>query len=447
MKFFERARSATALGAVAALITTFGAVAGVAYGAAAFADPYTVKANGGLNVRSGPGLNHAILGTLPTGTAIDSTGPSQNGWMPITYQGRQGWVSDVYLTATGVGNAPSGTVPAERGSAYTTAPLNVRTGAGLSFRVVTVLRKGAKVETTGVTGNDYSQIVHDGQLRWVSSRYISRSTPTTPTPAANGLPAPTGTAIATAELMIRTTSGSTFEVVTNVPSGTELQLTGVSENGRTQVIWAGALRWVNSLYLSGNAAVPKPPTATLPQISGTKYATTALILRSSSGDQFENFGDAPTGAALQVTGRVENGRAEIIYNGAVRWVTAQYLADSAPVPSRINLPGLTPNSQALLAAIQRQFPEIKTIYGVRSDPIPDHPSGRALDIMVYTNFGQGQAVADWARANASSLNIEYIIWNQRIWSVARNGEGWRYMADRGSNTANHKDHVHITVKR
>ena len=39
----------------------------------------------------------------------------------------------------------------------------------------------------------------------------------------------------------------------------------------------------------------------------------------------------------------------------------------------------------------------------------------------------------------------YVIWNQRIWNIQRNGEGWRYMADRGGDSANHKNHVHITV--
>ena len=32
-----------------------------------------------------------------------------------------------------------------------------------------------------------------------------------------------------------------------------------------------------------------------------------------------------------------------------------------------------------------------------------------------------------------------------IWSVERGGEGWRGMSDRGSTTANHYDHVHVTT--
>lgn len=31
-----------------------------------------------------------------------------------------------------------------------------------------------------------------------------------------------------------------------------------------------------------------------------------------------------------MTGREENGRAEIIYSGASRWVTAKYLSDTQP---------------------------------------------------------------------------------------------------------------------
>ena len=31
------------------------------------------------------------------------------------------------------------------------------------------------------------------------------------------------------------------------------------------------------------------------------------------------------------------------------------------------------------------------------------------------------------------------------WTVQRADDGWRWMEDRGSTTANHYDHVHVTV--
>ena len=89
---------------------------------------------------------------------------------------------------------------------------------------------------------------------------------------------------------------------------------------------------------------------------------------------------------------------------------------------------------------------ITTIYGWRPhDPYPDHPSGWAADFMVYGDRATGDALATYAQAHAAELKIKYIIWYQRIWSVDRADEGWRPMEDRGGDTANHKDHVHITV--
>ena len=89
---------------------------------------------------------------------------------------------------------------------------------------------------------------------------------------------------------------------------------------------------------------------------------------------------------------------------------------------------------------------IDTIYGWRPhDPFPDHPSGWAADFMVYEDRPTGDALAAYAQTHAAQLQIKYIIWYQRIWSVERADEGWRPMEDRGGDTANHKDHVHITV--
>jgi hypothetical protein len=84
---------------------------------------------------------------------------------------------------------------------------------------------------------------------------------------------------------------------------------------------------------------------------------------------------------------------------------------------------------------------IGTILGWGRRPnATDHDDGLALDFMT-TN---GQGLADAARANARALGVTYVIWNQRIWSVGRNSEGWRAMPDRGSPTANHQDHVHVS---
>lgn len=72
----------------------------------------------------------------------------------------------------------------------------------------------------------------------------------------------------------------------------------------------------------------------------------------------------------------------------------------------------------------------------------DHPGGLALDFM--TSDEHGTRLAEYLRENARSMGVTYVIWRQRIWSVARSGEGWRQMEDRGGATENHMDHVHVS---
>jgi len=103
--------------------------------------------------------------------------------------------------------------------------------------------------------------------------------------------------------------------------------------------------------------------------------------------------------------------------------------------------GLTPAAAAVYSAIRSTF-GITNIGGVRPGDPGDHGTGRAVDVMISSS-GQGDAVASYAIANMGSLGISYVIWQQRIW-LAGSG-GWRAMEDRGSPTANHMDHVHISV--
>lgn len=103
--------------------------------------------------------------------------------------------------------------------------------------------------------------------------------------------------------------------------------------------------------------------------------------------------------------------------------------------------GLTKNSLGVLAAVKYSFPGMTSIGGVRADSMPDHPSGRALDFMT-SDRGYGDAIANMLISRAGELDIEYIIWRQRVWLPS---SGWKSMSDRGSATANHYDHVHVTV--
>ena len=93
-------------------------------------------------------------------------------------------------------------------------------------------------------------------------------------------------------------------------------------------------------------------------------------------------------------------------------------------------------------AVCANFPEITTYGTFRGDG--EHAQGIA-------DRHHGQRRPRLARSRSSSaphyaeLGVSYVIYSQQIWSVERGGEGWRGMEDRGSTTANHYDHVHVTT--
>jgi len=221
--------------------------------------------------------------------------------------------------------------------------------------------------------------------------------------------------------------------------------------------------------------------AALPKVTDRLWMTTDLNLWPSPRATGKPLDVLPKLHAVAVTGVEKKGFAQIVRYGEVRWVKAAYLAESKPKPPKPPKPakektaaakpaapaapsasaapagvsfapcadgsatesGLTPSAVNLYRAVCNAFPALQHYGGY--DAHGEHSSGKAIDFMIDGNSGLGQQVADWARAHAGELNLYDVIWAQHIWTPERSSEGWRSMPDRGSPTANHYDHVHISV--
>lgn len=106
--------------------------------------------------------------------------------------------------------------------------------------------------------------------------------------------------------------------------------------------------------------------------------------------------------------------------------------------------GLQENAARGAAAVRKAFGFDGAIGGLgKRDNPSDHPDGNAIDVMTNSNVELGEEIADFFVANRDALGVKYVIFNRTIWS-ARNDWQPRRMADRGSPTANHVDHPHIS---
>lgn len=110
---------------------------------------------------------------------------------------------------------------------------------------------------------------------------------------------------------------------------------------------------------------------------------------------------------------------------------------------------LTPTAKRVYGLVERIF-DVHSIGGWRpygSVPGSDHPYGRAIDVMTWSNRALGWRIANWAVANAWALDVKYVIFNGRIWTRSRGWHGYRHPSDpcNCNPTLRHDDHVHISV--
>jgi hypothetical protein len=187
-------------------------------------------------------------------------------------------------------------------------------------------------------------------------------------------------------------------------------------------------------------------------IIGKRYTTAEVKLRTEPAKDAESVDIVDEAKKLTVTDIVEKGYRQVVVDGKGRWVTDEYLSKKKPskgistascgTSSGIES-GLSANGKKVYRAMCAAFPEVSSFGGRRASN-DFHGSGRAVDAMI-SDSDAGWRLAKWLRANASELNVSEVIYSQQIWTVQRSGEGWRGMSDRGSATANHYDHVHVSV--
>jgi len=444
----------------------------------------TMTATTWVNLRSGPATSYAVVTVLAPEEPVEASGTVTNGWYEVTTtSGEEGWVYQNYLAAAAASSTPQATeqlaAPVASGSATTTTSVNVRSGPGTSYSVVATLAQGTTVPTTGRTDGSWTEVIHAGSARWMYSSYLSAApaTPAAPdtpgTPAApetpdspSGTPTPdltvTGQVATTAALYLRT-GGSLSAASTGVlPRNSIVDTTGRTTADYTEIVHGGALRWIATRYTTVvTATTPAAPSA--PAATGTVYVNVGTLnVRATSAPASAVVGVVYRGASLPATGVTSGDRTQVIHGGVARWVYTPYVSATPPAPSSATplsstvttsgISQLNANAKAVVQHVLDAYPKIRTIYGWRasSDYSSDHPNGRAVDIMlanwsdpVMTEYGW-QIARDFA-ANAGTYKVTYIIYRQSVWNASYPERGWRPMEDRGSITANHYDHVHVSV--
>jgi len=192
---------------------------------------------------------------------------------------------------------------------------------------------------------------------------------------------------------------------------------------------------------------PVPNVAAVEEkIAGLRYATTDIEVHADAKSGSPVLATVGYGDSVDITGETNGKWAQIMHNDLPRWVEADKISaeeplGTAPCASGSGVEkGLLPDTIKVHRAICAKFPSIVSYGGIAGRG--EHATGHSLDIMISSDVGN--EVAAYLQENRAELGVEYLIWRQRIWRPATSG-AWRGMSDRGGATANHMDHVHVTV--
>ena len=206
----------------------------------------TVRADGGLSLRQGPGTGYARIRYLANGTRVNVL-EQKDGWGRIS----DGWISMTYvaLDQSGSTSTPETTPPATTAPESTTGQtgtvkvndsLTVRGGAGTNHAVKRYLPNGTKITVTeikDVSGTKWGNI-GDG---WVCLDYVVMDGQTQQTPA-------DGKTVTADCLRVRETPSTSAQIVGYYYQNAKVQISETQESeGAT---WGKTPKgWVSMAYV------------------------------------------------------------------------------------------------------------------------------------------------------------------------------------------------------
>ncbi|MEZ0077052.1 coiled-coil domain-containing protein [Planotetraspora sp. GP83] len=150
--------------------------------------------------------------------------------------------------------------------------------------------------------------------------------------------------------------------------------------------------------------------------------------------------------AEKLIGQIKDNLAQLIP------IAPDRLANGSWAPELpVGADNITPRMRLMRAEVEKHFALKYTVGCYRGESSGEHPLGRACDFMMSSGGmmpsadmkALGDTIAAWAIKNGPKLGVMYVIWKQRIYNLG--SPGWRPMSDRGGITANHYDHVHISM--
>ncbi|MDM5308564.1 SH3 domain-containing protein [Peribacillus frigoritolerans] len=296
---------------------------------------YVNVSTGSLNMRKSGSESASIVAKLSKGTEVTVYSESK-GWAKIKANGKDGYVSTKYLSATKPGTGSTAVTPEKTTTKYvnvSSGTLNMRKSGSESASIVAKLSKGTKV-TVYSESKGWAKIKANGQDGYVSTDYLSTAKPGTDSKPS--IPEKTTTKyvnVSSGSLNMRNKPSDSASIIVKLARGVEVEVISES-NGWSKIKAYGGEGYVSTKYISATKPGSVPglnPDGEVNKL--VKYVNvsdgSSLNMRSAASASASIIAKLVNNTAVTVYSE-SNGWSRVTANGKTGYVSTQYLTAKAP---------------------------------------------------------------------------------------------------------------------
>ena len=265
-----------------------------------------------------------------------------------------------------------------------TTNVNVRSGPGNSYSVLTVMKSGTTTSNLGTSGN-WTKVTVNGKTGYVYNKYLTSGSnaPSTPTTSTSKTVYVTASA-----LNVRSGAGTSYSVIGSLSKGKAASVVGTSGNWY-KIKYGSGYGYISASYTSAKA--PSSSTSNTPPTTSTSsgktyYSTTSgLNVRSGPGPSYASKGTLSYGQAVSVVDSSSYWY-KIKFGSGYGYVGSKYLSTSKP-SSTTTTPSTpdTPSSSSSSVSYAKSFLGCSYVYGAAG---PNSFDCSGFTKYVYAHFGK-----------------------------------------------------------
>ncbi|OLS41578.1 SH3 domain-containing protein [Bacillus sp. MRMR6] len=201
--------------------------------------------------------------------------------------------------------------------------VNIRSGPGLSYKLVKQVKKGEKFIFKKEQGDWIEIELSIGKTGWVANWVVTKTGGESTPPSGTSMKA---TAKAnTDQLRVRSGPGTNFRIIGNLTKGQAITVLAENENW-LKIEASFGEGWVSRQYVDMKSTTKTTTTKTDPNsIANTKGMVTALLnVRDKPSSSSTVVGKVASGTSIKIFSKQSNWL-EIEFNGQKAWVSADYV--------------------------------------------------------------------------------------------------------------------------